>query len=153
MKEYRNEDVIVYWYPELCSHSGHCWRTLPGVFKPQERPWINVEAAPAHEIVKTIDGCPSGALRYELPEGSRLDPDYCKGSGWAGYEKEHPAVVKIKVIPNGPLALEGPAEVYDASGQLLKAGAKLNLCRCGLSQNRPFCDGTHFREGWNVDAK
>ena len=56
--------------------------------------------------------------------------------------------VKITVRPNGPFRVEGPIKLVDVAGR----EPAISLCRCGLSSNRPFCDGTHGREGWVCDA-
>ena len=49
----------------------------------------------------------------------------------------------IRVRRNGPLLCTGEIEVYDAEGRCLKKSDDLVLCRCGASQNKPFCDGSH----------
>lgn len=52
---------------------------------------------------------------------------------------------KITVSNNGPLRLEGEFEIVDKSGNVydLAGRTMLSLCRCGLSKNKPFCDGAH----------
>jgi len=49
----------------------------------------------------------------------------------------------IKVRTNGPLLCTGEIELYAADGTLLEKSDDLVLCRCGHSQNKPFCDGSH----------
>ena len=62
--------------------------------------------------------------------------------------------VKITVRPNGPFRVEGPISLVDVNGKEWDLTGKpaVSLCRCGLSSKRPFCDGTHGREGWKCDA-
>lgn len=147
MKEYQNQDIIVYWAPDLCSHSAKCTAYLPAVFNLEARPWINLNGASAEEIIELIDRCPSGALQYALPPSSTVDPNKAKGVGSVDHIKDNPPVVKIRTVANGPLLVEGPVTVQGANGAV-KEGARFVLCRCGLSFNRPFCDGTHHKEGW-----
>lgn len=59
---YSNGDVIIVWKPALCVHSTRCWKGLPGVFKPGDRPWIHPEGASTQEIIDQVARCPSGAL-------------------------------------------------------------------------------------------
>lgn len=59
---YSNKEVGIIWKPGLCIHSGICARGLPKVFKPKEKPWIDVDAATANEIIEQVGKCPSGAL-------------------------------------------------------------------------------------------
>ena len=151
MKEYKNEHIIVHWFPELCAHPGICLRLLPEVFNLNQRPWINVDAAEPEEIINTIDKCPSGALRYSLPEGSKVDMKIASGVGNINFEKSNPARVKISVSANGSLLIEGQTVVIGLDGKPLREGSKMALCRCGLSGNRPFCDGAHSKQGWKVD--
>lgn len=144
MRKYSHDDLIVLWYPEKCTHAGECWRGLGKVFRPSKRPWVDINAAPAEEIIKTIDKCPSGALKYSFPENSRLDKDEYKGPGWVGYEPEYSEeCTKITMIRNGPLLIEGMAQIFDPSGTLIKESDSLLLCACGKSGNKPFCDGSH----------
>ena len=52
---------------------------------------------------------------------------------------------QIIVRPNGPLVVQGSFEIVDAEGKPypITPGKRIGLCRCGASQNRPFCDGSH----------
>jgi CDGSH-type Zn-finger protein len=58
--------------------------------------------------------------------------------------------VTITVRPNGPLRVEGHIVLKDADGNQWDLTGKpaISLCRCGLSEKRPFCDGAHGRNGW-----
>lgn len=138
MKEYKNEHIIVHWFPEVCAHPGICLRLLPEVFNLQQRPWVNVDAAEPEVIISAIDKCPSGALRYSIPEGSKVDTKIAYGVGNIDFERSNPASVINRVSANGPLSVEGQTAVI---------GGKMALCRCGLSKSRPFCDGTHLKQG------
>ena len=62
---YSNGEVTVVWTPSRCVHSGICARGLPAVFKPRERPWVDVAGATSEEIVQQVSRCPSGALAIE----------------------------------------------------------------------------------------
>ncbi len=53
------------------------------------------------------------------------------------------ADVKIQVMDNGPLVVDGKADVVDAMGNSFKQTDPIALCRCGLANNKPFCDGSH----------
>lgn len=58
--------------------------------------------------------------------------------------------VKITVNNNGPLRVEGEIEIYDAQAGKYDLGGRtvVSLCRCGHSANKPFCDGSHNRAGF-----
>lgn len=56
--------------------------------------------------------------------------------------------LKISVKPNGSLRVEGEFTIYDAEGQAIFSGDHANLCRCGGSARKPFCDGTHLANGF-----
>ena len=60
------------------------------------------------------------------------------------------AATKITVVNNGSLRIEGDFEIVDMDGKPfgLAGRAKLSLCRCGQSSNKPFCDSTHKTCGW-----
>jgi CDGSH-type Zn-finger protein len=68
--------------------------------------------------------------------------------------------VKITVRPNGPYRVEGPlgsVDLQDAEGRSFDLSAKIkegklafSLCRCGASVNKPFCDGTHSKMGFQA---
>jgi CDGSH-type Zn-finger protein len=63
--------------------------------------------------------------------------------------------VKVTVFNNGPIRIEGEFTVVDAQGEAydLAGRTAIGLCRCGLSANKPFCDGTHGREGFASECK
>jgi CDGSH-type Zn-finger protein len=54
--------------------------------------------------------------------------------------------VVIRIRDNGPILVEGPVTVVDATGTAWQIPAEkpaIALCRCGQSNNKPFCDGSH----------
>ena len=132
-KEYESEDIIVYWTPSLCSHSANCTHGLPDVFNVNKRPWINMSAASAEDIMKAIDTCPTGALKYKLTENSKEEKSM----------EEKSAPVHIQVIKKGPFMVKGPVKILDSDGKIIKEDNQMVLCRCNLSKNQPFCDGSH----------
>lgn len=61
--------------------------------------------------------------------------------------------VKITVRLNGPFRVEGPFKLVDANGnewELPTGKPWVSLCRCGQSANKPFCDGTHKKIGFQA---
>ncbi len=55
---------------------------------------------------------------------------------------------KITATENGPYKVEGVSTVTLADGTQTEEKKVMFLCRCGHSANKPFCDGSHKREGW-----
>jgi CDGSH-type Zn-finger protein/uncharacterized Fe-S cluster protein YjdI len=133
-RTYETDAIRVHWDSVRCIHTGICLRSLPHVFDTQRRPWVAIDAAEADEIARTVERCPSGALRYE-----RLD-------GLPGEQPERPTLAVP--IEDGPLLLVGDLLVEEADGTEITHEARLTLCRCGLSRNQPFCDNSHVRRGW-----
>ncbi len=63
--------------------------------------------------------------------------------------------VNITVRPNGPYRIKGPIKLVDADGNEfeLPPGEVIALCRCGHSQNKPFCDSSHKAAGFNPETR
>lgn len=60
------------------------------------------------------------------------------------------AEITVKASENGPLLVKGPVTLLDAHGNPVEgASEKMALCRCGSSSNKPFCDGTHRKVGFD----
>lgn len=137
LRKYEGARINVNWEPKLCIHVTNCIRALPGVFDPNARPWVRVDAADAEAIAAAIRTCPTGALRYERTDGAPQEaPDV-------------PTTVEPR--PNGPLFLRGDIEVIDQQGNVVRSATRVALCRCGHSNNKPYCDLSHravgFRSG------
>ena len=62
---------------------------------------------------------------------------------------------KIEVRENGPLRVYGPFEMVDKDGNAysLPEGEWVTICRCGQSENKPFCDGAHRGAGFEAASK
>jgi len=134
-KEYATDEIVVEWEPRLCYHSQNCVRSLPQVFDDSRRPWVDVDAAAAEEIEAAVALCPSGALRTRRV-GAAVAP-----------RERRP---EVRASADGPLLVSGGVRIVDAEGNLLYEGEKAALCRCGGSANKPFCDGTHTKNGFHA---
>jgi len=132
VREYSTPEIVVEWQPRLCFHSHNCIRALPKVFDPDARPWVRLELASADEVDAAVAQCPSGALRARR----------------AGAAESRAEPLEVEASAAGPLLLRGGVRVLDAEGNVLYEGERAALCRCGGSQNKPFCDGTHKTIGF-----
>jgi CDGSH-type Zn-finger protein len=67
------------------------------------------------------------------------------------------AVTRITVNTDGSIRVEGDFAILDPAGREFGLGGRtvISLCRCGQSQNKPFCDGSHKRIGFQdtVEAR
>jgi CDGSH-type Zn-finger protein/uncharacterized Fe-S cluster protein YjdI len=72
------------------------------------------------------------------------------GDGGEGFDAPG-GTLKVGRAPNGPLLLSGNFTIVAASGRKAWKGTKAALCRCGHSQNKPFCDGAHKKAGFEAD--
>ena len=57
---------------------------------------------------------------------------------------------KVTINANGSIRIEGDFTIHDPEGNMFGLGGRtsITLCRCGQSSNKPFCDGTHKRIGF-----
>lgn len=132
-KTYSGKDIQVTFDMARCIHARACFLKLPQVFDPAKRPWVSPDAAPADEIAAMVRTCPSGALGFK-----RLD---------GGGDEIPPVINRVQVLENGPLAVAGDLTV-DGS-----AGSRATLCRCGQSQNMPYCDYSHVAAGFTATGE
>jgi uncharacterized Fe-S cluster protein YjdI len=131
IKKYDHGEIKVVWKPKKCIHSAICVTTLPNVYHPQEKPWIRPKEASAEDLIAQIKKCPSGALDYEMADGT------------AKHLMESSQQTEIQVKAKGPLLIKGELTVTLPDGTVeLKSNATA-FCRCGESKNKPYCDGTH----------
>ncbi len=135
-KKYTKDNLTVVWQPDLCIHSKQCFKGLPHVFNPANKPWINMDAESVERIKTQVDKSPSGALSYvvdggdEIPDNSTLES------------------LVIDISENGPILIKGPVNIKYKGKEEIKESKTIALCRCGESAKKPFCDGTHRRKGF-----
>jgi CDGSH-type Zn-finger protein/uncharacterized Fe-S cluster protein YjdI len=58
--------------------------------------------------------------------------------------------LEITTPGDGPLLVSGPLEIHDSQGQVVCRTEQAALCRCGTSQNKPYCDGSHVAAGFEA---
>ena len=66
-REYKTDVLTVLWDSDLCTHCETCWRELPSVFDPKDRPWVKIDGASPDAIREQVAKCPSGALKIGEP--------------------------------------------------------------------------------------
>ena len=134
-KTYESDALVVEWQPSLCIHSEKCWRGLPEVFRRDEKPWVNTDGAADLRIKEQLDVCPSGALSGYWKNQKIQD-------------KTDLSSTQVEVSKNGPLIVKGKIEIKHANGNIENKEKVTAFCRCGASETKPFCDGTHTKIGF-----
>lgn len=135
--DYRGDGVTIHDNRGICAHMGRCTDGLPSVFRLKQEPWIDPTAAAADAIVATVRQCPSGALTYT------------RESAETGPVTEGPAAIAIAT--DGPYLVTGAPDLLDTAFGEGAPNDHFTLCRCGGSKNKPFCDGSHWHNGFKDD--
>ena len=130
-KTYTGEGIEVTFDPARCLHAAECVRGLPQVFDTKRRPWIEPDGAEPEDVAEVVRRCPSGALHYRLADGPPEEP-------------ESPGLVSAG--DDGPIWARGALRIATEDGAIEETRAA--LCRCGESQNKPFCDASGPCTGW-----
>ncbi|MEO1021849.1 MAG: CDGSH iron-sulfur domain-containing protein [Bacteroidota bacterium] len=131
---YNGEHIEVSWDKNRCIHAKECVNNLPGVFDIKKKPWIQPDQASPDEVAKIIQRCPTGALLFK-----RLDD---------GSEEAIPAANTITLVENGPAYLEGNLVISNHEGTEIARETRAAFCRCGASQNKPYCDNSHLTDNF-----
>ncbi len=114
----------------LCSNAGFCTRE-GGTWR------LTSQSADPHArrlAIEQAGNCPSGRLVAWETNGEVIEPVLS------------PSVCVIqnpRIGIRGPLWVRGRIAVYSAAGVRYEKRNRLTLCGCGLSHNKPFCDGKH----------
>lgn len=122
----------------ICAHSGFCTDRLATVFHADSEPFVTPSGGRADEIIAAVRACPSGALSYAI--------DSWEARQQVDQTSRDPA---IEVSKDGPYRITGGLPLMDGDGRVEPrvTGASTehySLCRCGHSQNKPFCSGMHW---------
>jgi len=134
---YDGEQVTVLDNRGTCAHSGFCTSRLPTTFRAGEEPFVAPSGGRMDEIVRAVRACPSGALSFALGgREAREQVDQDRDPG-------------VEVSKDGPYRVTGGIPLVDSAGAPVarNEGASFehySLCRCGHSQNKPFCSGMHW---------
>jgi CDGSH-type Zn-finger protein/truncated hemoglobin YjbI len=158
---YVGEQVTIHDNRGLCAHSGFCTDRLATVFRAGTEPFVAPSGGRMGEIIRAVRACPSGALSVSLG-GTRSETETATATE-AETDAETEVVIgtesrelvdqerepTIEVSRDGPYRITGTIPLHDADGTPVphNAGASLehySLCRCGHSQNKPFCSGMHW---------
>lgn len=128
--------MTIVWKPNECIHSTMCFKGLGNVFDPTKRPWITPEGSTTEKIIDQVKKCPSGALSYYLNRDGENE------------QVKVQAETIVETTPNGPLMVYGNVTIKDSKGNITKKNNVTAFCRCGASSNKPFCDGSHKKIGF-----
>lgn len=136
IRTYTSDDIDVQYSLKRCIHAAECVKRLGSVFDTAKKPWIQPGEASADAVAETILHCPTGALHYERKDGGDAEPA--------------PAANDLQIVENGPLYVRGSVKIVASDGSVLLEDNRVALCRCGASNNKPLCDNSHLRAGFEA---
>ncbi|MBK1647097.1 CDGSH iron-sulfur domain-containing protein [Rhabdochromatium marinum] len=131
--DFPGEKIDVRFDKSLCIGVAECGRASGDLFKKGRSPWCVPDECTVDEVRDIVERCPSGALSYTDKQGT---PEQASD------------VNQIGVVADGPLYAIGDLHIEGAPED--KSGLKYRaaLCRCGQSQNKPYCDNSHREAGF-----
>lgn len=127
---YAGADVTVSFNPRLCGHAAECGRIAKNIFDVAQKPWVQPDNGTVAEVEAVVAACPSGALQMGTPPETMVSD-----------------VTEVRIQKDGPYWVSHCTVETDTTAEGL-SGEKYILCRCGMSGNKPYCDGTHRGKGW-----
>jgi len=134
---YEGQQINIFDNRGICAHSGYCTDRLASVFHAGQEPFITPSGGRLDEIIQSVRACPSGALSYAIDQMEAQDQ----------VNRDRPP--RIEVSKDGPYRITGGVRLVDDRGQDVpraegSSREHFSLCRCGHSQNKPFCSGMHW---------
>ena len=131
---YTGKNIDVTWDGRLCIHIGECGCAEGDLFVGGRDPWCQPDLVEDDNVKDVVQRCPSGALTY-----------YDR----ANTDNEQPASSNlVQVVYNGPLYVRGDLDIENAPDDVPGVKFRAALCRCGQSKNKPFCDNSHLKAGF-----
>lgn len=134
---YENDQIEITWEPGFCIHWAACIRGSSEAFNPRRKPWIDVSAETPERLAEIVEHCPTGALHAIWKDGRPAE-----------HPPESPTLLPTL---DGPTFVRGRTRLYDRQGNLIREDTRMALCRCGHSQNKPFCDDSHYHQGFKSE--
>jgi hypothetical protein len=96
-----------------------------------------MNGASSERIIEIVKKCPTDALTYKWNDENHKDPSLTE-------PVEHTVQpAEIQIMKDGPILVTGKIMLTDNEGKEYKTYSITSFCRCGASNNMPFCDGTH----------
>ena len=134
---YPGQQIEIFDNRGICAHSGFCTDRLSSVFHVGKEQFITPSGGRLDEILQSVRACPSGALSYAI------------GGVEARDQVDQPREASIEVSKDGPYRVTGGVRLVDEHGDEIpraegSSREHYSLCRCGQSQNKPFCSGMHW---------
>jgi uncharacterized Fe-S cluster protein YjdI len=158
-RRYSNGEITVYWKPTACVHASYCYRELIEVFDPSRRPWIDMDGAATEKIIEVVNLCPTEALSWKYNDEDKNDSVYEDQLNHIKYRRPElvnsiePVVVEqpvsAKVMVDGPIVIKGNFTLNYNGIKKEVRDSLISICRCGVSDHQPFCDGQHRKIGFN----
>ena len=127
-------NLVVKCDQSLCTESGFCGMRNATIGQLATR---TADTNVRSQVIAMVERCPSGSLTYAVEEGKPdIEPDL---------PKQIAVITEITSAGPiaGPLWVTGNIPIERADGKPLETRNRVTLCNCGLSKNKPLCDGTH----------
>ncbi|NKB89593.1 MAG: hypothetical protein GKS06_15360 [Acidobacteria bacterium] len=117
-----SDDKALCWHAGFCVREfGHVWDLTPAAETDEDKA----------QIKQMVQACPSSRLQYREPADSEaIEPELKP---------------QIATIDDGPFYVQGGIQIEAADGHQYERLNRVSLCRCGLSENKPYCDGAHSK--------
>ncbi len=131
--DFPGSEIDVQWDGGLCIHIAECGNSADELFEGGRDPWCIPDKCSKTDVREVVERCPSGALTYRQKDGD---------------QEKAPDENCVTVVYNGPLFASGDLDLDGAPDDMPGVRFRAALCRCGQSANKPFCDNSHLKAGF-----
>ncbi len=135
---YGGTNIVVKRDYSLCTHSGFCGNQVTNI---KEMVSYTNDSRVRAQVIAMAERCPSGGFTFSIEEGgSDIEPDLPRQ-----------VAVTTEITSEGPIAgplwITGSIPIIRSDRRPFETRNRVTVCRCGLSKNKPLCDGTHREMG------
>lgn len=131
--DFHGSRIDVQWDGRLCIHIAECGNAAGDLFEGGRDPWCIPDKCSSDDVREIVERCPTGALTYRDKGGAH---------------ETAPGENDVTVAYNGPLYASGDLALKGAPDDMPGVRFRVALCRCGRSANKPFCDNSHLKAGF-----